>query len=106
MSMQALPKSLVDNPELRRWLSFEHPGRIMVRSGKVELGQGIATALAQIAAEELDVAVERIDMVPSDTARSPDEGLTAGSQSVEQSGSAIRLAAAQSRAALLLAASS
>ncbi len=105
MSLQALPKSLVDNPELGRWLSLERPGRVEVRSGKVELGQGIATALAQIAAEELDVAIERIDMAAADTARSPDEGLTAGSQSVEQSGSAIRLAAAQTRAALLLAAS-
>lgn len=104
MNGQTLPKSLIDNPALGRWLSLDHVGRVVVRTGKVELGQGVATALAQIAAEELDVSIERIDMAATDTARSPDEGVTAGSQSIEQSGSAIRFAAAQARAALLQAA--
>ena len=67
----------------------------------MELGQGIATALAQIAAEELDVALERIRLVQADTARSPDEGGTTGSRSLEVSGNAIRLAAAAARQHLL-----
>ena len=106
MTANQLPKSLLDNPALGSWISLERPGRVLVRSGKVELGQGIATALAQIVAEEVDVALDRIDMLPADTDRSPDEGLTAGSQSVEVSGASLRLAAAQARAALLAAAAS
>ena len=52
----ALPQSLIDNPVLGRWVAFEEGGRVRVASGKVEIGQGILTALTQIAAEELDVA--------------------------------------------------
>jgi nicotinate dehydrogenase subunit B len=104
MNANTLPKSLIDNPELGRWVSFAEPGRALVRSGKVELGQGIATALAQIAAEELELDLGRIDLAAADTDLGPDEGLTAGSQSVEISGTALRLAMAQARDALLRAA--
>lgn len=97
----ALPRSLQDNPELGAWVSFDRPGRIGVRSGKVELGQGILTALAQIAADELMVDPGLVDLLAADTDRSPDEGITAGSQSVEVSGASIRFALAQARAALL-----
>jgi nicotinate dehydrogenase subunit B len=76
-----------------------------VFTGKVELGQGILTALAQIASDELDVAYERVQMVSADTSRSPDEGMTAGSLSVENSGTALRYACAEARALLLAAAS-
>lgn len=100
----ALPKSIQDNPELRRWLSLDRPGLVTVCSGKVELGQGILTALAQIAADELAISPERIVLLAADTDRSPDEGLTAGSQSVEVSGTSIRLASAQLRAVLIQAA--
>jgi CO/xanthine dehydrogenase Mo-binding subunit len=72
-----------------------------VRSGKVELGQGIATAIALIAADELDVPLERVRVEPVDTERSPNEFITAGSQSIETSGSAVRQAAAEARRALL-----
>lgn len=96
-----LPKSLQDNPELGRWISLDAPGVIGIRSGKVELGQGILTALAQIAADELAVDPALVALAPCDTDRSPDEGITAGSQSVEVSGASIRMAAAQARAALL-----
>lgn len=106
MTANTLPKSLLDNPELGCWVSLAEPGRAIVRSGKVELGQGIATALAQIAAEELELDLGRIDLAAADTDLGPDEGLTAGSQSVEISGSALRLATAQARDALLRAASS
>lgn len=96
-----LPKSLQDNPELGRWISFDAPGIVGIRSGKVELGQGILTALAQIAADELLVDPALVALAPCDTDRSPDEGITAGSQSVEISGASIRMAAAQAHAVLI-----
>ena len=95
--MNELPTSLKANPRLAQWLSILPAGRIEVRSGKVELGQGITTALAQIAAEELDVAAERIAMVPASTAGSPNEGFTSGSLSVQDSGSALRQVCAEAR---------
>jgi nicotinate dehydrogenase subunit B len=101
MTGTALPRSLQDNPALGQWISFEAPGVVTVRTGKVELGQGILTALAQVAAEELAVGLERVVVGAADTALSPNEGFTAGSQSVEVSGASVRLAAAQARAALL-----
>src|SRR5262249_25648869 len=65
------------------------------------LGQGILTALAQIAAEELDLPLDRIRMISGDTERTPNEGQTAGSQSIENSGTALRMAGAEVRAILL-----
>jgi CO/xanthine dehydrogenase Mo-binding subunit len=97
MIPNTLPKSLVDNPRLDAWVSFEAGGKVRVATGKVELGQGIVTALSQIAAEELDVAPERLRIVSGDTCHSPNEGYTAGSLSVEGSGAAIRLACAEVR---------
>ena len=99
-----LSASLATNPRLSQWLRFLPDGAIEVRSGKVELGQGIATALAQIAAEELDVAIERIRMVPASTASSPNEGVTSGSLSTQESGTALRYACAEARAIYLEAA--
>ncbi|HZN47068.1 MAG TPA: molybdopterin cofactor-binding domain-containing protein, partial [Ramlibacter sp.] len=95
--MKDLPTSLKANPLLGQWLSILPQGRIEVRSGKVELGQGITTALAQIAAEELEVAPERIAMVPASTAGAPNEGFTSGSLSVQDSGSALRQVCAEAR---------
>ena len=91
-----LPASLAQNPRLSRWVGFE-AGRVIVRSGKVELGQGIRTALAQIAADELGVPIELIDFPGADTRLAPDEGLTAGSLSVQVSGASMRQACAQAR---------
>ncbi len=76
---------------------FEPDGTVTVMVGKVELGQGILTALAQIAAEELGVPLERIRMLPASTAYSPDEGVTSGSLSVQEGGKALRLACAEAR---------
>ena len=59
MISNTLPQSLIDNPILSQWIGFEQPGRVRIATGKVEIGQGILTALTQIAAEELDVAPER-----------------------------------------------
>ena len=99
-----LPGSLNTNRQLSAWLRVNSDGTVTVFTGKVELGQGIASALAQIAAEELDVAYGRINMITADTSRTPDEGVTAGSQSIEQSGTAIRFACAEARQILLAAA--
>jgi len=96
-----LPGSLNNNRMLDGWLRINADGTVTVFTGKVELGQGILTALAQIAAEELDIACERVEMISADTSRSPDEGMTAGSQSVENSGTALRFAAAEAREMLL-----
>ena len=99
-----LPFSLRNNRRLEGWIRLEPDETVTVFTGKAELGQGILTALAQIAAEELDVGFEKIRMISADTSRGPDEQYTFGSQSVEQSGSAIRAASAEARGILLAAA--
>ena len=93
--------SLAENPRLARWLRVHRDGTVSVYSGKVEIGQGILTALAQIAAEELEIAPTRIRMVAAGTDASPDEGVTSGSLSIQDSGAALRRACAQARALLL-----
>jgi nicotinate dehydrogenase subunit B len=100
----ALSPSLTANPLLGDWLRIHPAGVVEVRSGKVELGQGVLTALAQVAAEELDVDVARIRMVAAATDTSPDEGYTAGSLSVQHSGAAIRVVCAEVRGIYLAAA--
>jgi CO/xanthine dehydrogenase Mo-binding subunit len=99
--MPDLPESLAANPILAQWVRIGANGVVEVRSGKVELGQGVLTALAQIAAEELDVDVARVQMVAAATDRSPDEGFTAGSRSIQQSGAALRQVCAEARAIYL-----
>ncbi len=69
---------------------IEPDGTVLVASGKVELGQGIRTALAQIAADELGVPLESIRMLPPSTAYSPDEGVTSGSLSIQEGGRTLR----------------
>ena len=101
-----LPGSLRFNPRLSQWLGIRADGTIEIRSGKVEIGQGILTALAQIAADELDVSPARIVMVSARTDLSPDEGVTSGSLSIQESGTALRHACAEARAILLEAAAS
>ncbi len=101
MSAPPLPRSLADNPVLGRWVGFEPGGRVRLATGKVEIGQGILTALAQIAAEELDVPPDRIRVVSGDTDTAPAEGFTSGSNSTAVSGGSIRLACAEVRALFL-----
>lgn len=97
MTTEALPPTLAANPRLGDWVRISSTGAVEIRSGKVELGQGVLTALAQVAAEELDVDVARIQMAPTTTDLSPDEGLTAGSLSIQHSGAALRQVCAEVR---------
>ena len=96
-----LPGSLQTNRLLSAWLAINADGTATVYTGKVELGQGILTALSQIAAEELDLPLARVRIISGDTGRTPNEGQTAGSQSVENSGTALRLAGAEVRSILI-----
>ena len=84
------PAAVHANPRLATWLDLRTPGRIVVRTGKVEIGQGILTAIARIVVEELGVDPSRIEVAAADTAEAPNEGTTAGSLSVQQSGAAVR----------------
>src|ERR1700746_2603095 len=96
-----LPGSLNNNRMLDAWLRINPDGSATVFTGKVELVQGIVTALAQIAAEERDLPLARIKMISGDTGQTPNEGQTAGSQSIEASGTALRMAGAEVRAILI-----
>src|SRR6202790_1008627 len=100
-----LPVSLAANPVLSSWIRFSSDGHVTLSPGKVEIGQGIVTTLAQIAADELDVDFGRVQIVRASTAASPNEGVTSGSLSVQQSGRAIRQACAEIRQIFLTAAS-
>ena len=96
-----LPGSLKTLARLDGWIRIGADGAITVFTGKAELGQGIKTALIQVAAEELVVTPDRIALVTADTERTANEGYTAGSHSMQDSGTAIRHAAAQVRAILV-----
>jgi nicotinate dehydrogenase subunit B len=98
---ERLPGSLQNNRRLDAWIRINPDGGATIFTGKVELGQGILTALAQIAAEELDLPLSRIEMISGDTGQTPNEGHTAGSLSVENSGTALRMAAAEVRTILI-----
>lgn len=93
--------SLTRHPNLDEWISIGTDGRVTIRNGKVDIGQRISTAVALLAAEELDVDYDRIVIVPAETGLSPNEGMTSGSNSMDESGNAIRLVAATARHRLL-----
>jgi CO/xanthine dehydrogenase Mo-binding subunit len=95
-----LPGSLRTTRMLDAWIRID-AGGITVYTGKVELGQGIKTALLQVAAEELAVEPGQIALITADTARTPNEGFTSGSQSMQDSATALRHAAAQVRELLI-----
>ncbi|HEX7011335.1 MAG TPA: molybdopterin cofactor-binding domain-containing protein [Steroidobacteraceae bacterium] len=99
-----LPGSLDRAPMLDAWIRIDEHGKVTVFTGKVELGQGMKTALRQIAAEELFVTPESIELITADTERTANEGYTSGSHTIMDSGTAILNAAAQVRAILLSAA--
>ena len=75
MNTAVLPRLLADNPSLDRWVTFPAPGKVTIGTGRVELGQGVLTAMTQIAADELDVAMERITIRSGDTEFDAERGL-------------------------------
>lgn len=99
--MSDLPGRLVQYPDLDMWIRVDPEATVTLFTGKVELGQGIVGALARIGAEELDVDIARVRVETADTAHGLDELYTAGSASLEESGSAQRQAAAEARAHLM-----
>ncbi len=92
--------SLADNPQCADWFDLSEDGKVLLRTGKVEIGQGILTALVQIAADELDIAPERFEVLSGHTRLGPPEGQTSSSLSIEVTGRAVRLAASAVRARL------
>jgi nicotinate dehydrogenase subunit B len=95
------PHSDADPTQLDSWLAIAADGTVTVYSGKVDLGTGVETALAQIVAEELDVPFDKIHMSSLDTAKAIDQGITAGSRTIERAGPQLRQAAAAARQELL-----
>ncbi|WP_428487727.1 molybdopterin cofactor-binding domain-containing protein [Rhodopila sp.] len=98
---ESLPLSIQNNRRMETWLRFQPDRTVRLAVGKVEIGQGVLIALSQIAAEELDVAIGRINILSGDTADAPDEGSTSSSQSIEMSGRSVRLVSAELRARIL-----
>src|SRR3984957_15006732 len=96
-----LPLSIQTNRRLEKWLRFNPDRTVRLAVGKVELGQGNVTALAQIAADELDVNLDRIAVLAGDTQDAPDEGQTTSSQSIGGAGRSVRLVSAELRARVL-----
>jgi CO/xanthine dehydrogenase Mo-binding subunit len=90
-----------DNASIDAWLEVLADGRLRVLTGKLELGQGIRTAVAQVAAEELDMEMSQVEVTMAETGRTPNEGYTAGSNSIESSAMSIRRAAATAREQLI-----
>ena len=99
--MKPLPHALAATPSLDHWIRLTDEGGVIAFTGKVEIGQGILTALGTIVAEELNVARERVQVVSAHTGHTPNEGVTAGSMSIETSGAALRQASAWARRLLL-----
>lgn len=92
-----LPAGVRANPRLDTWVRIDADGTFAIRSGKVEIGQGIGAAMLAIAAGELGVSPTALRLLPLDTDAGPDEGVTAGSLSVEQGGAALRMVCAMVR---------
>lgn len=99
--LEKLPGSLGRTSQINAWLAVLEDGRVKIFSGKVELGQGIRTALRQVAAEELCLALDQVEVVLAETGVTPNEGYTAGSGSIQNSAMSVRYAAAAARERLL-----
>ncbi|MZR13675.1 molybdopterin-dependent oxidoreductase [Maritimibacter sp. DP07] len=84
--------SLMSAKMVGDWIDLSTPGTVTIRTGKVELGQGVLTALVQIASETLALPAERIEIVSGITGATPNEGYTAGSLSIPHAGTAIEAA--------------
>ena len=96
-----LPGDLDSSRQLSAWLRINADQTVTLLVGKVELGQGILTAVAQVCADELDIDLGRLKIISGDTALVPNEGVTAGSTSVSNCATAVQYASAEVRAMLL-----
>lgn len=90
-----------DKNRIDSWLQVLEDGRIRVLTGRMELGQGVSTAMMQVAAEELNTSPDFVEVNLAETGVTPDEGYTAGSRSMEQGAKSVRYAAATARVNLL-----
>lgn len=93
-------KRQISPDQIDAWLEFLADGSVRVFCGKVELGTGVATALSQMVADELDLPLEQIAMVMGATSQTPDQGYTAGSKTLQSGSIPLRQACAEARAAL------
>jgi nicotinate dehydrogenase subunit B len=91
----------MDPTVLDSWMAISKDGTVTVFTGKVELGTGVVTALAQIVAEELDVSFNKVYMDSGDTDKAVDQGVTAAARTVERGGVQLRQASAAARQELL-----
>src|SRR5258708_21189659 len=91
----------MDPTVLDSWLAISKDGTVTVFTGKVELGTGVVTALAQIVAEELDVPFSKVYMDSGDTDKAVDQGVTAAARTVERGGVQLRQASAAARPGML-----
>jgi nicotinate dehydrogenase subunit B len=96
-----LPGDLNNNRKLSAWLRINANQTVTLMVGKVELGQGILTAVTQVCADELDIDLSRVHVISGDTALVPNEGVTAGSFSMPNCATAVQYASAEVRAILL-----
>ena len=95
------PDSQPEAGSLDSWLAIARDGSVIVYTSKVDLGTGVETSLAQIVAEELDVPFKQVKMEMGDTTKTVDQGITAGSRTIERAGPQLRQAAAVGRQELL-----
>lgn len=98
---QGTAAKTVSPEEVDGFLRIDQSGAVTLYSGKVDLGTGVRTALTQIVADELDVPLSAVNVIEGDTAMTPDQGTSSGSNSIQRGGAQIRLAAATARRALL-----
>jgi len=96
-----LPGDLQNNRKLSAWLRVNANQTVTLLIGKVELGQGILTAVSQVCADELDIDFKRVQVISGDTALVPNEGVTAGSFSMPYCATAVQYASAEVRSILL-----
>ncbi len=96
-----LPGDLNSTRQLSAWLRINANQTVTLLVGKVELGQGILTAVSQICADELDIDIQRVQVISGDTALVPNEGVTAGSFSMPYCATAVQFASAEVRSILL-----
>ncbi|HET8545164.1 MAG TPA: molybdopterin cofactor-binding domain-containing protein [Pseudolabrys sp.] len=97
----AVAKRILDSKEVDAFLAVNGDGTVTLFCGKVDLGQGLRIAIPQIAAEELGIDVDKITFIEGDTALTPDQGRTSGSNGIQRGGVQIRQAAATARKAIV-----